>query len=402
MKKRLSPLTTALVIIAVLGVVLYAYTRGLLGKAKPTAVDSGGGGGGGPLQVQTGLPQVQVTTVAGYRRPGYADGQGWEAQFNGPSGIALFPDGSLCISDSRNHRLRRIDTKGTVTTLAGSGPTDCLAGAFADGPADQARFFNPTGLSITADGTVYIADAGNHRIRKLKDGIVTTVAGSATERDRLGFEQGGYRDGPVLQAQFCYPAAVTVDGQGGLYIADVGNGKIRHLDVTGVVTTLSETATRGPTDLLLLENGALVCADPPSGALLKSSGKADSLMTPVPKTHPATPTGVCELEGGALAIVDAQTNTVWGVDPARGAILLAGILPPVPVFGFVDGSGDIARFATPCAITRVGNELYVADFGNNCIRKLTLPTNWAEPISPEPLHPRRHWPRQRDGDRSAN
>jgi sugar lactone lactonase YvrE len=377
-KRKLSPVTTALAIILVLAAVLFAYSRGLLGARKRGA---GQMKGGGPMAMEalpaTGLPTVNVETLAGYTRPGYKDAQGWDAQFSGPAGIAAAPDGSLFVSDSRNHRLRRIAPDGTVTTVAGSGPTDSALGAFADGPADRARLFNPTGLAVGSDGALYVADAGNHRIRRLQDGVVTTIAGSATPKDDLGFEQGGYRDGPAVTAQFRFPGAVALDGKGAVLVADLGNGKVRRIGPDAVVSTVAPKGpTPGPTGLVWL-GGALLCVDPASGLVGWPGG-------PVPDLP--RPTAACALGPQALAVVSAEWHGVFAVPPNGPRVLLAGILPTQPEPGFRDDTGNDARFCTPCAVTSIGYRLFVADFGNNCIRALTVPADWASP-QPPPFPP---------------
>jgi len=103
-----------------------------------------------------------VTTLAGTPEPGYADGQGAVARFNFPSGIAVDAQGNLYVADTANHRIRKITPDGTVTTLAGSGTP-----GNADGPATEARFRGPEGVAVDAAGNVYVADTGNHRIRKI-------------------------------------------------------------------------------------------------------------------------------------------------------------------------------------------------------------------------------------------
>jgi len=347
-----------------------------------------------------GLPTAQVSTVAGYREPGLTDGKGWEARFNGPAGIAAAPDGSLYVSDSRNHRLRRIAPDMTVTTVAGSGPVDSLPGGYADGPASEARLFNPSGLAVSKDGAVYFADSGNHRIRKLQDGVVTTVAGSATEKDDVGCEQGGYRDGPVAAAQFRFPAAVALDAAGAIWVADLGNGKLRRI-ANGIVTT--------PANLPPLKQPAglaagPVVADPGAGVLLEPGADGKLAARPRGGLPPKNPQAACRLASDprVWAVVDSQWHAVFLLNDSQ-SVLLAGELPPQPVSGFEDGSGEVARFAWPCGVASVGDRLFVCDYENNCIRAITVPPDWSVPLPPP-----RQWPfsshrrDRRDGDRSAD
>jgi DNA-binding beta-propeller fold protein YncE len=128
----------------------------------------------------------QVTTVAGSGVPGYADGAALQAQFYFPSGLAISPNGgAIYVADQYNHRIRMI-RDGQVTTVAGSGVQE-----YADGAALQAQFNNPTGLAISSNGdAIYVADQNNDRIRMIRDGQVTTVAGRPS----------------ALQAQFNLPS----------------------------------------------------------------------------------------------------------------------------------------------------------------------------------------------------
>jgi sugar lactone lactonase YvrE len=107
-------------------------------------------------------PDGQVSTLAGAKEPGYADGQGAEARFSFPAGIGVDAEGNLYVADTANHRIRKIAPDGTVTTLAGSGEP-----GNADGAAGEAQFRVPEGVAVDADGNLIVADTGNHRIRKI-------------------------------------------------------------------------------------------------------------------------------------------------------------------------------------------------------------------------------------------
>ncbi|MBL9174493.1 MAG: SMP-30/gluconolactonase/LRE family protein [Verrucomicrobiales bacterium] len=171
----------------------------------------------------------QVTTLAGTpRRSGTADGLGSEARFNQPDGILLDRDGTLLVADSGNHCIRRVTPAGEVTTVAGIAGT---AGS-QDGPRDQALFRQPRRLCLAADGSLYVADTGNATIRRIRsDGEVTTVAGKAGA--------AGYADGQGSEARFSSPIGITVDSKGRLYVADQGNRCVRQIDPEGKVTTVA-------------------------------------------------------------------------------------------------------------------------------------------------------------------
>ncbi|MGH2584934.1 MAG: protein kinase domain-containing protein [Dehalococcoidia bacterium] len=160
-------------------------------------------------------PAGEVSTVAGSPKPGFADGLGTAAQFSYPVGVAADAAGTLYVADAGNHAIRRITPTGDVTTLAGTGEP-----GFADGPGRQARFNNPWAVTVDGAGNVYVADKQNHRIRRIApDGMVTTVAGGAE----------GNVDGPIGRAQFSLPMGVAVDRAGAIYVADVGSASIRKI-----------------------------------------------------------------------------------------------------------------------------------------------------------------------------
>ena len=151
------------------------------------------------------------TTLAGNGCPGFADGLGTAAQFNVPYGIAVRPDGTIVVADWGNHLLRTVALDGTVATLAGDG-----ASGMVDGPAAQARFYLPEAVAIDGAGTIYVSDQGNHRIRRLVGGRVQTLAGNGI---------AGFADGPGTDAQFYGQEGLTVTLNGTtVYVADGTGG----------------------------------------------------------------------------------------------------------------------------------------------------------------------------------
>lgn len=160
-----------------------------------------------------------VNTVAGNRTYGYRDGKGREALFCLPEDLAIASE-TLYVADAGNNRIRKIDSDGTVTTFAGGGATSSEKGVFADGTGDQARFKSPCGIALDPEGNILVADTGNNRIRLITpQGEVKTIAGG----------EEGYRDGKGSQARFYHPVGITIDNQGTIYVADQMNDRIRRI-----------------------------------------------------------------------------------------------------------------------------------------------------------------------------
>jgi len=279
-----------------------------------------------------------VSTLAGSGTVGYQDGAAASAQFNGPSGVAVDSSGNVYVADGGNHRIRKITQTGggtwTVSTLAGSGTV-----GYQDGAAASAQFNDPTGVAVDSSGNVYVADQVNHSIRKITedDGIwtVSTLAGSGT---------AGRQNGAGAAAQFLFPAGVAVDSSGNVYVAEYGNHHIRKItedDGIWTVSTLAGSGTAG------YQNGAAASAQfsQPAGVAVDSSGNvyvADNGNHRIRK--------IAEKDDGA-----------WTVGTIAGS----------GAEGYQDGAAASAQFNSPIgvAVDSSGN-VYVADFGNNRIRKI--------------------------------
>lgn len=173
-----------------------------------------------------------VTTLAGSGASGTTDGTGAAASFNLPIGVAVDALGNVYVIDGDFYCIiRKVTAAGVVTTLAGSG-----APGFANGTGAAASFNGPHGIVVDNAGNVFVTDGGNNRIRKITGaGVVTTFAGSGAF---------GALNGTGIAASFSYPAAITIDGAGNLYVAD-GNKKIRKITASGVVTTLAGSGISG-------------------------------------------------------------------------------------------------------------------------------------------------------------
>lgn len=185
-----------------------------------------------------------VSTVAGSGVDGWLDGSADSAQFNYPRGICVDDAGNLYVGDSWNHRIRKIDTNGMVTTFAGFNPTIGVqtVGSWMDGSDTTARFYTPTELSIDTANNIYVADAFNHRIRKIDPNrVVTTIAGSGVS----GSSGGGFQNGPGPQALFNVPTAVHATLEGDLFVGDGGSHRVRRIDNNNFVTTFAGSGGSG-------------------------------------------------------------------------------------------------------------------------------------------------------------
>lgn len=271
-----------------------------------------------------------ATLAGGAGLPGFADGPASAARFRDPAGLAVAPDDSIYVADAGNNRIRRVAPDGTVTTVAGDGTA-----GFVDGPGASARFDNPQGVAVDSSGMIYVADTGNNRIRRIAvDGTVATLAGTSNS---------GFQDGAGSQARFNAPRGVAVDNQGNAYVADTGNSSVRAVTPSGNVSTVAGDGTIGSSD---------------------SPARFDGLV------------GIT-VDGSTLFVYVADTGNhrIRRLTPSGATITIAGADR-----GFADGSGTQARFAEPSGIAVDGaGKLIVADATNSLVRFVDPGTGGVSP-----------------------
>ena len=352
------------------------------------AVDRDGNlyvGDSGNFTIRKITPDGAVTTLAGAAgAPGNADGAGTTARFEEPRGMAVDGDGNVYVADTVGRTIRKITPAGVVTTLAGTAD----ARGSADGTGAAARLDFPTSVAVDRDGNLYVTEAFDSTIRKITPaGVVTTLAGTAGVP--------GPVDGTGAAARFGIPEGVAVDGAGNVYVADLGNGTVRKVTSVGVVTTLTGTASlAGFVD----GTGAAARFAFPAGAAVDSAGNVhvadtangtvrtitpDGVVTTLAGTAGVSgsadgtgaaarfdqPSGVALDATGNVYVADAVNATLRKVTPDGVVTTLAGT---AGLSGGADGTGAAARFNWPrgVAVDGAGN-LYVADFGNQTVRKVT-------------------------------
>lgn len=177
----------------------------------------------------------QVYTFAGNGKAGYQDGKASAAMFNMPSGLAVDSKDNIYVADTLNNCVRKITPNGDVTTYAGK---QSAAGGYEDGPAANAKFNEPADVEIYKD-IVYVLDSGNHLVRKIEGGKVETYAGALGEMmEDTSYRQGGYQDGTADIARFNFPKGFKIMDNGTMFIADTWNHRIRAVKPDKTVVTV--------------------------------------------------------------------------------------------------------------------------------------------------------------------
>jgi sugar lactone lactonase YvrE len=330
-------------------------------------------------------PAGVVMTLAGRAGiSGVSNGTGSAARFNSPSGLAVDGAGNLLVAEWGNHSIRRITPSGIVTTLAGA------AGVYGatNGISSEARFHNPFDLAVDGAGNVYVADSGNSMIRKITpEGVVTTLAGSAG--------LSGADDGTGSAARFNNMSGITADAGGNVFVADTGNHTVRRITPAGVVTTLagqpgvtgSEDGVGGaarfnnPYDVAVDGAGKVYVADlsnhtirviATDGRVTTLAGAAGEPGTMDGRGSAArfySPAGLATDGDGNVYVSGYADHTIRKVTPTGVVTTTAGKIGGP---GTANGPAGAARFSYPsaCALDAVGN-IYVTDLANNSIRRVS-------------------------------
>jgi sugar lactone lactonase YvrE len=334
-------------------------------------------------------PSGTLTKVAGTGGTGFSGdgGPAISARLNQPHGIALDGAGNLYIADTDNERVRKIDSSGIITTVAGTGQA-----AFSGdgGPAVNAQMYSPVGVAVDAAGNLYIADSNNQRIRKVDpSGIITTVAGNGTQ----GFSGDG---GPATSARLDDPAGIAMDGAGNLYIADSLNFRVRKVNTAGIINTVAGNGTMtssgdgGPATSAGFGSGPWGIAFDGAGNFYISEGFRVRKVTPAGIISTVAGNGKEGFSGDGGPATGAQLDALDGiaVDGAGNLYIAdtlnqrlrkvnsAGIISTFAGNGYVYFSGDggpatSASLDGPTAVALDSNgNLYIADYSNRRIRKV--------------------------------
>ncbi len=282
-----------------------------------------------------------ISTIAGIGAPGFSGdgGPATSAELNFPTAVTLDAAGDVYISEGDNHRVRKVDASGIITTIAGNG----TAGSSGDGGlATEASINNPVGLKVDAAGKLIVADQVSNRIRKIDtNGIITTIAGIGTR----GFSGD---DGPATEAQLNFPNGVTIDAAGNIYIADTINSRIRKIDTSGIISTIAGNGVAG-------------------------FGGDGGLATSAALNRPYE---VKVDAAGNIYVADSDNNRIRRINAL-------GIISTIVGNGTQGFSGDggpaiMAEISSPIGVeVDMAGNIYVADTFNSRIRKV-------QPIPPFP------------------
>jgi hypothetical protein len=332
-----------------------------------------------------------ISTVAGSRIPGFSGDGGLaaSAKLSSPQGVAVDTVGNLFIADSANCRVRKVTPTGVISTVAGGGTWGFRGDG---GPATSAQLDHPYGVAVDAAGNLFIADTDNNRIRKVTPaGMISTVAGN-------GFGGRGGDGHPATSAELYSPSSVAVDAAGNLFIADTGNHLVRKVTPGGVINTIAGNGFAGfdgdggpatsatlclPAGVAVDTAGNLFVADDcnsrirkvtPAGVISTVAGNGDPGFSgdggPATSAKISNPWGVVLDTAGNLFIADTWNNRIRKVTAAGSISTVAGY----GSFGFSGDGGPATsaqlQYPSAVAVDEAGN-LFIADSRNYRVRKVT-------------------------------
>ena len=297
-------------------------------------------------------PTGIVTTVAGspIGASGFVDGVGSDARFKNPSGIALDSAENLIVADSDNHAIRMVSPNGTVTTLAGGQTISVVNGittifpsrGSVDGTGTAAGFYFPTDVTTLSDGSIVVVDSNNYAIRRIAPGATAGAGVVTTIAGSL--TNPGFVDGQGTSALFNFPIGIASDTAGNIYVSDINNNNIRFISTSGAVSTFAGIV---PTDLSA------------------PSGFADGVGTAATFNYPY---GIAVDPSGNVFVADGGNNAIRVIAPAGTVTTAVGNGSP----GHLDGVGVQATLKWPFGIAfNAAGGLLVADAGNNDIRLMS-------------------------------
>ena len=290
----------------------------------------------------------RVTTVAGTGSAGDSgdNGPAINGRLNKPSGVAVDSWGNIYVADTENHRIRKVNTSGIITTVAGTGSNDYSGDG---GPATSARLDKPEGVAVHSLGSgpsvrIYIADTNNHCIRKVDtSGIITTVAGQGK---KSGDEGDG---GSATYAKLNKPRGLALNYSEHIFIADSENDRVRKVDSSQVITTVAGTGSDGYNEDGIAATAARL--HNPYGVFVDSAGNLF----------------IADKDNHRLRVVSAHNDRIYTL-AGTGSDHFNGDNKPA-VEANLDRPGGVAM-----ASTRGGGKIYIADTDNNRIRVLTFET----------------------------
>ncbi|NBV86703.1 MAG: hypothetical protein EBS01_10700, partial [Verrucomicrobia bacterium] len=348
---------------------------------SPAANSQVASGGSLTLSVAVGTGSYAAAPVSyQWRELGKADVTTLASGFSNPKGVASDANGNVYVADLGNHVIRRVSPEGDVSTLAGY---PGWAG-YNDAAGSSARFYNPRAVAVDGRGNVYVADYIYHVIRKITpEGSVSALAGLAN--------YASYTDSTGTGARFNSPQGVAVDASGNVYVADTGNSKIRKITPDGVVTTIGGSATfNSPEGVAVDASGNVYVADTGSHTIRKItqgvvstiagtsgiSGMVDGLGS---SARFNTPNGLAVDAAGNVYVADYNNHTIRRITPAGVVSTLAGSPGNA---GYTNASGTNATFYYPSGVAVDGfGNVYVADMYGQSVRKITQGANIASAVN---------------------